>query len=67
MTLYMELFDSATKSLIGRAIDNRQGMDTGGFQVSNTVTNRAEADRILRAWASTLREALDEQWSGGRQ
>ena len=54
MTLYMELFDSATKSLIGRAIDNRQGMDTGGFQISNSVTNRAEADRILRAWASTL-------------
>jgi hypothetical protein len=66
MTLYMELFDSATKSLIGRAIDNRQGMDTGGFQISNSVTNRAEADRILRAWATTLREALDDQWSGSR-
>lgn len=65
MTLYMELYDAATNELIGRAIDQREGMDTGGFQVTNSVTNRAEADRILRAWANTLREALDEHWSAG--
>jgi uncharacterized protein DUF3313 len=64
MTLYMELFDSATRSLIGRVIDHREGMETGMMQIANSVTNRAEADRILRAWANTLREALDQQWAG---
>ena len=64
MTLYMELFDSATRQLIGRVIDYREGMETGGFQISNSVTNRAEADRMLAAWADTLRDALDAQWGG---
>jgi hypothetical protein len=27
---------------------------------ANSVTNKAAADRIIRAWADTLRKALDE-------
>jgi len=66
MTLYMELYDSATSAIIGRVVDQREGMDTGMFQIANEVTNRAEADRILRSWATTLHDALDDQWSGDR-
>jgi len=65
MTLYLELYDSATNELIGRAIDRREGRNMGGtFQVANRITNLAEAGRILRQWAGILRRALDDQWSG---
>jgi uncharacterized protein DUF3313 len=64
MTLYMDLYDAGTRSLIGRAIDRRDAAENAYYQVANSVTNKAEADRIIRAWATTLREALDEQWSG---
>jgi hypothetical protein len=66
MTLHLELHDSATNSLIGRAIDRGQGSETGGLQISDSVTNQADAVRILREWAATLRNSLDEQWSGPR-
>lgn len=67
MTLYVELFDSSTNELIGRAIDRREARDMGGrFQVANRITNLAEARTILRQWAGILRRALDDQWSGGR-
>jgi hypothetical protein len=64
MTLYLELYDSATNALIGRVVDSRSATRTGAFRISNSVTNRAEADRILRRWATLLRGALDERWSG---
>ncbi|MBY5922636.1 DUF3313 family protein [Ferrimonas balearica] len=60
MTLYMELYDSETRDLIGRVVDSRSARDTGTFQYANKVTNRAEADRILRRWADLLVKALNE-------
>jgi hypothetical protein len=66
MTLYMEFFDAATSQLIGRAIDRRAATDTGFMQYTNSVTNRAEAERMLRTWARMLREALDDQWQPNR-
>jgi hypothetical protein len=66
MTLTLELYDSATNSLIGRAIDRQQGSHTGGMLISDSAKNREEADRMLQLWAGVLRDALDEQWAGGR-
>jgi hypothetical protein len=66
MTLYMEFFDAATSQLIGRAIDRRAATDTGVMQYTNSVTNRAEAERMLRTWARMLRDALDDQWQPSR-
>lgn len=66
MTLYMEFFDAATSQLIGRAIDRRAATDTGFMQYTNSVTNRAEAERMLRTWARMLRDALDDQWQPSR-
>jgi hypothetical protein len=65
MTLNLDLRDSVTNSLIGRAIDRREDHAAGGIQYSSRITNRAEAERILRSWASILREALDDAHDEG--
>jgi len=60
MTLYMELFDSSTGEIIARIVDP-QAADRGGFAtMANSVTNKAEADRILRKWAVALRSHLGD-------
>ena len=62
-TLYIELFDSVTSEIIGRAID-RQGARRGGGTVSwsNRVTNVAEARRVFGRWADQLRSFLEEHY-----
>jgi hypothetical protein len=59
MTLYIELYDSATGDMIAKALDRR--VDNQAFYTwSNSVTNKRAADKILQGWASILVEALDE-------
>lgn len=59
MTLYMELYDSATNSILARVIDPQA--DDGAFaKEANRVTNKAAADRILRHWADMLARHLGE-------
>jgi hypothetical protein len=60
MTLYMELYDSVTGAKIGEVADHEDSMDSGQINYSNRVTNRAEAERMLRKWANLLVDALDE-------
>jgi hypothetical protein len=62
MTLMAELYDSQTNALIARVIDRERGLERGlnELQIANRVTNTAEADRILTAWARRLRDALDK-------
>ena len=60
MTLYLEIFDSVTGQILARAIDRQEDRGTGRIQWQNSVTNKAEADRMRRRWASALRERLDE-------
>ena len=43
MTLYLEIYDSATSSIIGRVIDRSSSRDAGSIRMSSSVTNRAEA------------------------
>jgi hypothetical protein len=55
MTLYMELYDSVSNELLARVLDPEAARGMGGFaSVANSVTNKAEADRILRRWADIL-------------
>jgi hypothetical protein len=62
-TLFVELFDSYSGDLIGRAIDRRAARSRGGFAVrSNRVTNRADARREFRVWADQLIEFLDQHY-----
>ncbi len=62
-TLFVELFDSLTGDLLGRAIDRRTAGRSRGFTVqANRVTNRSDARREFRTWADTLIEFLDQHY-----
>ena len=59
-TLVLELRDSQTNTVLARSIDRRWAERPGGQMFeSNRVTNMAEARRLVRMWASRLRESLD--------
>jgi hypothetical protein len=62
-TLYIELFDSLTGDIIGRAAD-RQVMRSGAGQLSwsNRVTNVADARRMFGRWADILVKFLDSHY-----
>ena len=65
-TLYVELFDSVSGQIIGRAADRRTARQAGGMMTwSNRVTNTSEARRMIRRWANKLREFLDEHYMPG--
>jgi hypothetical protein len=60
MTLYLELWDGGTSTLLARVIDTEADESTGGMAESaDSVTNQAAADIILKRWADRLRKALD--------
>ncbi len=60
MTLKLELYDSVTGDLLATASDRREAPRRGYLQWTTSVTNRADANRILRQWAEGLRTRLDE-------
>lgn len=60
MTLKLELYDSVTGDLIATASDRRESPRKGYYQWTNSVSNRADARRMLKRWAQDLRERLDE-------
>ena len=58
MTLFLELWDSTSSTLLGRVLDFQQ--DPEGIAArANRVTNKAAADRILKDWAQELRKHLE--------
>lgn len=59
MTLVAELRDSETQQILARAIDAQRDTSTSSFQISNSVTNAAAAQRIITRWSTILRKALD--------
>lgn len=60
MTLNMELFDSITNDKIAKATDRKRDHRRGYLQYRTSVSNRADARRMMRPWAKALRTALDE-------
>ncbi|MFC1688913.1 DUF3313 family protein [Pseudomonadota bacterium] len=60
MTLKLEMYDSVTGDLIASASDRREAPRRGYMQWTNSVTNNAEARRMLERWAVRLVELLDE-------
>ncbi|MEP5567675.1 MAG: DUF3313 family protein [Halioglobus sp.] len=62
-TLYIQLFDSLSGDIIGRAVD-RQSVRNGGGSISwsNSVSNTAEARRMFGRWADTLVDFLDKHY-----
>jgi hypothetical protein len=60
MTLYLELWDSTTNTLLARVIDTEADQGQGGLaQAGNSVENKEAADRILKNWADRMRKALE--------
>jgi len=60
MTLSLDLVDGTTGEVLARVVDRKKGMDTGRVQWSSSISNNAEANRMLTRWAKILREGLDE-------
>ncbi|WP_418258590.1 hypothetical protein [Haliea sp. E17] len=60
MTLLLELVDATTGDVLARIIDPQADADDNMLTWTNSVTNKADADRILRRWAKELREGLDK-------
>jgi hypothetical protein len=60
MTLYLEFRDAITGDVIGKVADSQSVRERGYMSITNSVTNRAEADRMLRRWAQLLVEGLDK-------
>ena len=60
MTLKLEIYDSVTGDLIVTASDRRESPRRGYMQWTTSVSNNAEARRMLQRWATSLRERLDK-------
>ena len=60
MTLYIELYDSVSGDIIAKALDRRFDRNSGIYTWTNSVTNKAAANRILKGWAGVLVDALNE-------
>jgi hypothetical protein len=62
-TLYIQLFDSYTGEIVGRAADRRAARSPGGMiSWTNSVTNLADARRLMGGWADTLVAFLDSHY-----
>jgi Protein of unknown function (DUF3313) len=59
MVLVLEIRDSTSGELLARVIDRHSASSGGTMRWTNSVTNRAEADRAISAWASQLVAELD--------
>jgi hypothetical protein len=59
-TLFIELYDSVSGEILARAIDRRNMQHYGSARWANSVTNRADAARMFKQWASSLRQGMDE-------
>ena len=60
MTLKLELYDSLTNDMIVTAKDRKRDYQSGYLEWRTSVKNRATAQRMMRAWAKTFKESLDE-------
>ena len=60
-TVFVELYDSVTGDVLARAADRKVAERMGGYlSYSNRVTNTQDANKMMRGWARSLRERLDE-------
>ncbi len=57
ITLILEAIDSMSGEVIFRAVE-RRALDRSGGR-SSSVNTRAEVRRVIRRWATTLRDGLD--------
>ncbi|MEO1202598.1 MAG: DUF3313 family protein [Pseudomonadota bacterium] len=58
MTLYLEFYDAVTGEIFGRVLDRKVDDKFNFAMQANRVSNKRDADKILKAWASALREHI---------
>ncbi len=58
--LYIEFYDSVSGQILARAVDFKKAPDWGQFRWATSVSNRQEARKLIRRWATMLVERLDE-------
>ena len=63
MTLYMQLHDGKTGDIIARVIDP-EAIGGDFAQIRNSVTNMADANRVLQRWATILSDHLEAVSAG---
>ncbi len=67
-TIYVELFDSVSGAIIGRAADRRTArQNRGRVSWSTGVTNAREARRMMGIWADQLKSFLEDHYPIGAQ
>lgn len=60
MTLYLELWDSSTDSILARIVDAQADSGMGGkAMAASRAANKVAANEILTRWAEKLRKQLD--------
>lgn len=59
-TLFLEVRDSTTGALLGRALDRRNTRNTGRVQVSNSVTNLSDFRSLFKTWADISVKGFQE-------
>ena len=60
MELYVEFYDSETNQILARAADRRAANHIDGVELSSSVSNTADALRLLQHWADLLVNRLNE-------
>ena len=60
MTLMLEIYDSLSGALIAKVSHRQDAPRYGYMQWTTSVSNSAEARRMLQKWATALRVRLDE-------
>ncbi|MFD2167845.1 DUF3313 family protein [Thalassotalea euphylliae] len=58
-TIYIELYDGVSGDILARVAESKKLGDRHYYRWANRVTNRADASRVMRNWASRLIEAFD--------
>ena len=64
MTLSLELYDAMSGTLLARITDKKKALDQRPMRITNSVTNKADADRIMRRWARMLVDKLGSVQGG---
>jgi hypothetical protein len=59
-TLFIEVVDSTTGALLGRALDRRSTRESGRAQVANSVTNRADFKALFKQWAEICIKGFED-------
>ena len=59
MTLAADFRDGESNTLLARIVDRKQGIEGNTLQITNSVTNIADARRAMQRWATAIREGLD--------